>query len=102
MSYLLDKISFDRLHSICGDHDFVLVATPEYIHKHGAPRTSTDSSTRTVFMYRTPHGVLDWLTLRDGVWNPIELAQDILLTMGSHYSTVFSPGAGSHSCLVGV
>ncbi len=24
-------------------------------------------------MYRTPHGVLDWLALRDGVWKAIDL-----------------------------
>lgn len=57
-----------------GDHDFVLVATPEYLSEQGAPKTSTDLSTRTVFMYRTPHGVLDWLALRDGVWRAIDLS----------------------------
>lgn len=56
-----------------GDHDFVLVATSDYISEHGAPQTSGDLSTHPVFMYRTPHGVLDWLALRDGVWQAIDL-----------------------------
>ena len=56
-----------------GDHDFVLVASPEYIAENGAPRTSTELVDRTVFMYRAPHGILDWLVLRNGVWKVIEL-----------------------------
>jgi len=55
------------------DHDFVLVATPDYISEHGAPKASTDLSARTIFMYRTPRGILDWLVLRDGVWEAIDL-----------------------------
>jgi len=56
-----------------GDHDFVLVASPEYIAENGAPRTSTELGEHTVFMYRAPHGILDWLVLRNGVWKAIEL-----------------------------
>jgi len=56
-----------------GDHEFVLVASPDYIAQHGPPITSSDLKDRPVFMYRTPHGILDWLVLRDGVWKAIEL-----------------------------
>jgi len=65
-----------------GDHDFVLVATPEYISKHGAPKISTDLHARTVFMYRAPHGLLDWLALRDGVWKAIDLAPKYITNHG--------------------
>lgn len=68
-STLPDQVVARRL----GDHDFVLVATPEYIAENGAPMTSTELVDRTVFMYRAPHGILDWLALRDGVWKAIEL-----------------------------
>ncbi len=65
-----------------GDHDFVLVATPEYISEHGAPKTSNELSTRTVFMYRTPQGVLDWLTHRDGIWQAIDLTPKYITNHG--------------------
>lgn len=56
-----------------GDHEFVLVASPNYIAQHGMPETSDDLKDHPVFMYRAPHGILDWQTLRDGVWKAIEL-----------------------------
>ncbi len=55
------------------DHQFVLVASPEYVSNNGAPKTSTDLTDRAVFMYRTQHGTLDWLTSREGVWQPLKL-----------------------------
>jgi DNA-binding transcriptional LysR family regulator len=56
-----------------GDHEFVLVASPDYISQHGIPKTSAQLRDRPVFMYRAPYGILDWLALRDGVWKAIEL-----------------------------
>ncbi len=56
-----------------GDHQFVLVASPNYVAQNGAPRTSAELSARPVFMYRTPRGRLDWLASRDGVWKAIDL-----------------------------
>ena len=60
-STLPDQVVARRL----GDHDFVLVATPEYIAENGAPMTSTELIDRTVFMYRAPHGILDWLAIHE-------------------------------------
>lgn len=68
-STLPDQIVARRL----GDHDFVLVATPGYIAKHGAPNTSSELRHRCVLMYRTPYGVLDWLVLQNGIWKTVEL-----------------------------
>ena len=42
-----------------GDHEFVLVTTPEYINANGTPTTSTDLQEHTVFMYRT---LMEYLT----------------------------------------
>ena len=56
-----------------GNHEFILVASPDYIAQNGIPMTSDDLKNHPVFMYRTQNGVLDWLTLRDGVWTAIEL-----------------------------
>lgn len=56
-----------------GEHEFVRVASPDYIAQNGTPKTSGDLRDCSVFMYRAPHGILEWLTLRDGVWRAIEL-----------------------------
>ncbi len=56
-----------------GDHDFVLVAAPQYIAKNGAPQTSAELTNHTVFMYRTPHGILDWRMQQNGIWKIIDL-----------------------------
>lgn len=68
-STLPDQVVARRL----GDHDFVLVASPEYIAQHGAPETTAELRDSAVFMYRAPHGILNWLALRDGIWKAIEL-----------------------------
>ena len=64
------------------DHDFVLVASPEYIAANGAPTVSSDLSERCVFMYRTPRGVLDWLVQKDGIWKAIELKPKYITNHG--------------------
>lgn len=56
-----------------GDHTFNLVASPDYINRHGAPRTSDDLKDSAVFMYRTPRGVLNWQVKKDGHWKAIDL-----------------------------
>jgi DNA-binding transcriptional LysR family regulator len=68
-STLPDQVVARRL----GDHAFGLVASPDYIAQHGYPKTSAELKNHQVFMYRAPHGILDWLALRDGVWTAIEL-----------------------------
>lgn len=50
-----------------GDHRFVLVASPDYLAQNGVPRTSNDLKDHPAFMYRVPHGILNWLALQDGV-----------------------------------
>jgi len=64
------------------DHHFLLVVSPDYVSEYGAPNTSTDLTDRTVFMYRTPHGTLDWLTCRDDVWQPIDLKPSLISNHG--------------------
>jgi len=69
VSTLPDQVIARRL----GDHNFVLVTTLEYIAEFGTPNTSTDLVDHSVFMYRGPNGILDWLVFQDDVWKPIEL-----------------------------
>ena len=66
---LPDQVIARRL---CG-HTFVLVASPDYIKRNGAPRMSDDLSDCPVFMYRTPSGVLNWQARKGGIWKVIDL-----------------------------
>jgi len=75
---LPDQVVARRL----GDHEFVLVASPEYIAKNGRPTSSVDLRDRPVFMYRAPHGILDWFVLREGVWQAIDLNPKYITTHG--------------------
>ena len=65
-----------------GDNDFVLVATPSYIAKYGAPTVSSELLHRSVFMYCTPYGILEWLVLQNGVWRTVELNPKYVTTHG--------------------
>jgi len=84
------------------DHDFVLVASPEYITAHGAPTVSSELNERNVFMYRTPRGVLDWLVQKDGNWKAVELkpkyitnhGQSLLDSVRAGDGIAFLPGWG--------
>ncbi len=89
-STLPDQLVARRL----GDHDFVLVATPGYAKKYGAPVTSTDLCERTVYMYRTPLGVLDWFAFRDGVWKALELKPTYITNHGQSLLDSVLTGCG--------
>ncbi len=68
-STLPDQVVARRLR----DHEFMLVASPDYIARYGAPRTTMELKDHVVSMYRAPHGILDWLVHRDGAWKTIDL-----------------------------
>jgi DNA-binding transcriptional LysR family regulator len=57
-----------------GDHNFLLVASPDYINQNGTPRRSDDLKDHPVFLYRTPRGVLNWQAIKNGNWKAIDLA----------------------------
>jgi len=82
-SKLPDQVVARRL----GDHDFVLVATPNYIAKYGAPTTSSELRHRSVFMYRTPYGILEWLVLQNGIWRTVELNPRRTVELNPKYIT---------------
>jgi len=65
-----------------GDHEFVLVASSDYILKNGPPKISSDLKDHPVLMYRVPHGILDWLALRDGIWQAIKLTPKYVTNHG--------------------
>jgi DNA-binding transcriptional LysR family regulator len=68
-STLPDQVVARRL---C-DHEFNLVASPDYIAQHGLPLISSDLKDRSILMYRAPHGILNWLVFRDDAWKIIDL-----------------------------
>jgi len=55
------------------EHNFILVASPDFINQNGRPQTSDDLCSFPVFMYRTPHGVLNWQAKKNQTWKDVEL-----------------------------
>ena len=68
-SDLPDQVVARRL----SEHNFILVASPDFINQNGRPQTSDDLCKFPVFMYRTPHGVLNWQAKKNQTWKDIEL-----------------------------
>ena len=68
-SDLPDQVVARRL----SKHNFILVASPDFINQNGRPQTSDDLCRFPVFMYRTPHGVLNWQAKKNQTWKDIEL-----------------------------
>ena len=54
-------------------HNFILVASPDFLDQDGKPQTSDDLNRFPVFMYRTPHGVLNWQAQKNQTWKDVEL-----------------------------
>ena len=68
-SDLPDQVVARRL----SEHNFILVASPDFINQNGRPQTSDDLCRFPVFMYRTPHGVLNWQAKKNQTWKDVEL-----------------------------
>ena len=68
-SDLPDQVVARRL----GKHNFILVASPDFIKQNGTPQSSDDLSNFPVFMYRTPRGVLNWQARKNETWKDIDL-----------------------------
>ena len=68
-SDLPDQVVARRL----SKHNFILVASPDFINQNGRPQTSGDLCRFPVFMYRTPQGVLNWQAQKNQTWKDIEL-----------------------------
>ena len=68
-SDLPDQVVARRL----SEHNFILVASPDFINQNGRPQTSDDLCSFPVFMYRTPHGVLNWQAKKNQTWKDVEL-----------------------------
>ena len=54
-------------------HNFILVASPDFINQNGKPQTSDELNWFPIFMYRTPRGVLNWQAKKNQTWKDIEL-----------------------------
>jgi DNA-binding transcriptional LysR family regulator len=76
------------------DNKFVLVASPDYIAQNGSPSNSRKLRDHPVFMYRTPHRILDWLVLRDGVWKGIDLTPKYVSNSGQSLLDRVTAGRG--------
>ena len=54
-------------------HNFILVASPDFINQNGKPQTTDDLNLFPIFMYRTPRGVLNWQAQKNQTWKDIDL-----------------------------
>ena len=68
-SDLPDQVVARRL----SKHNFILVASPDFLNQNGKPQTSDDLNMFPVFMYRTPRGVLNWQAKKNQTWKDLEL-----------------------------
>ena len=68
-SDLPDQVVARRL----SNHNFILVASPDFINQNGKPQTSDGLNRFPVFMYRTPRGVLNWQAKKNQTWKDLEL-----------------------------
>ena len=68
-SDLPDQVVARRL----SKHNFILVASSDFINQNGKPQTSDDLNRFPVFMYRTPRGVLNWQAKKNQTWKDLEL-----------------------------
>ena len=77
-SDLPDQVVARRL----SKHNFILVASPDFINQNGKPQTSDDLNMFPVFMYRTPRGVLNWQAKKNQTWKDIELTPKYISNHG--------------------
>ncbi|MGI9351803.1 MAG: LysR family transcriptional regulator [Rhizobiaceae bacterium] len=57
---------------VIDQHRMLLVASPEYIEKHGAIRRPEDVKSHRALCYRSANGIMPWQSYLDGIWNVIE------------------------------
>ena len=77
-SDLPDQVVARRL----SKHNFILVASPDFLNQNGKPQTSDDLNMFPVFMYRTPRGVLNWQAKKNQTWKDIELTPKYVTNHG--------------------
>ena len=63
------------------DNHFTLVASPEYLSKHGTPQQTSDLETHSSILYRGPNGIRYWQAYINNVWcelvtKPVYISND--------------------------
>ncbi|MDO6460632.1 LysR family transcriptional regulator [Granulosicoccaceae sp. 1_MG-2023] len=53
------------------DNDFVAVASPDYLRRHGRPQSTRELASHSGLFYKTPVGPTPWLSEIDGRWQNV-------------------------------
>ena len=76
-SVLPDRVIAKKL----TDNNFVLVASPKYLSKHGTPIRTSDLERHSSILYRGPNGILHWQAYINNIWcelvtKPVYISND--------------------------
>lgn len=66
------------------DNEFVLVGSPEYLDRHGAPQTLDDLNDHKSILYRRPDDILQWQAKTADGWRTLETTPAFISNMGEH------------------
>lgn len=64
---LPDRVVARKLSS----HDFILIASPDYLEKYGQPENSSELLKHQTLLYRGPSKILYWQLDKEGVWSEL-------------------------------
>lgn len=55
------------------NNNFILVASPDYLNKHGTPKTLHELNTHKTLLFRGPNDVLSWQAKTEEGWSELNL-----------------------------
>lgn len=73
---------------------FIMVASPRYLEKHGKPQTCADLQQHKVILYRRPHGLLYWQAKVAGEWRELRLQPTFISNQGDALLDAVTAGHG--------
>ena len=76
------------------DNDFIPVAAPRYLAKHGAPRNPQELRSHKALYFRTPNGPQSWFYQQDGQWQTAAVPAQAISNNGKWLANKAIKGAG--------
>jgi DNA-binding transcriptional LysR family regulator len=76
------------------DGQFIMVASPGYLERHGRPCTLADLQQHKAILYRRPHGLLNWQAKVTGDWRELRLPPAFICNQGDALLDAVTAGQG--------
>jgi DNA-binding transcriptional LysR family regulator len=73
---------------------FVMVASPDYLKRHGMPKTVADLQSHKAMLYRRPNGILNWQAKVAGDWRELRLLPALISNQGDALLDAVTAGHG--------